>query len=62
MVAKFLADNKPETSLEWIRTLSNFIELIQFHLICKIWRKLLKLPPVPVGGGGVTLETEKKKK
>ena len=37
MVAKFLNDNKPETSLEKrIRAVSNinFDYLIQFHLIC----------------------------
>ena len=58
MIAKFLADNKLETSLKWIRTLSKFIELVQFHLICQMWRKDRPLP----GGGGVSLETEKKKK
>ena len=36
MVAKFLNDNKPKTSLKKrIRTVSNFIGLIQFHLICQ---------------------------
>ena len=33
LVAKFLDDNKPKTSLKkWIRTVSNFIDL-QFHLL-----------------------------
>ena len=37
MVAKFLNDNKPKTSLmKWILTVSNFIDLIQFHLICQM--------------------------
>ena len=35
MVTKFLDDNKPKTSIKkWLRTVSNFIDLIQFHLIC----------------------------
>ena len=35
MVAKFLDDNKPKTSLKkWIRTVSNFNKPTQFHLIC----------------------------
>ena len=44
MVAKFLDDNKPKTWLKkWIRTASNFIDLIQFHLI---WQMLAKFPRV----------------
>ena len=40
MVAKFLELNKPKTSLKKsIRTASNFIDLIQFHLI---WQMLAK--------------------
>ena len=40
MVAKFLNDNKLKTSLEkWICTVSNFIDLIQFHLICQMLAK-----------------------
>ena len=40
-VAKFLDDNKPKTSLKnWIRTVSNFNDLTQFHSICKISVKL----------------------
>ena len=36
MVAKFLDDNKPKTSLiEGICTVSNFIDLIQIYLICQ---------------------------
>ena len=37
MVAKFLDDNKPKTSLnKWIRTVWNLIDPIQFHLICQM--------------------------
>ena len=37
MVAKFLDDNKPKTSLKkWIRTVLNFIDLTQFQLICQM--------------------------
>jgi len=40
MVAKFLDDSKPKTSLtKWIRPASNFIDLIQFQLI---WQMLAK--------------------
>ena len=40
MVAKFLDDNKPKISLKkWIRTVSNFDDLIQFHLICQMMAK-----------------------
>ena len=40
MVVKFLDDNKPKSSLEkWIHTLSKFIDLIQFHLICQMLAK-----------------------
>ena len=40
MVAKILDDNKLKTSLkEWIRTASNLIDLIQFHLIFQILGK-----------------------
>ena len=39
-VAKFLDDNKPKTPLEInkkrIRTVSNFDDLIQFHIICQM--------------------------
>ena len=42
-VAKFLDDNKPKTSLEInkkrIRTVSNFDDLIQFHIICQMTAK-----------------------
>ena len=35
MVEKFLDDNKPKTSLKkGILTVSNFIDLTQFHFIC----------------------------
>ena len=45
MVAKFVDDNKPKTSLKkyGIRTASNFIDLIQFHLI---WQMLAKFSKV----------------
>ena len=40
MVAKFLDDNKPKTSLiEGICTVSNFIDLNQIHLICQMLAK-----------------------
>ena len=41
MVAKFLNDSKPKTSLKKkIRTVSNFIDCqIQFHLICQMLAK-----------------------
>ena len=43
-VAKFLDDNKPKTSLkQCIHTASNFIDLIQFHLI---WQMLAKFSQV----------------
>ena len=45
MVAKFVDDNKAKTSLKkcGIRTASNFIDLIQFHLI---WQMLAKFSKV----------------
>ena len=40
MVAKFLDHTKPKTSLKkWSCTVSNFIELTQFHLICQMLGK-----------------------
>ena len=40
MVAKFLDDNKPKTTFKrWIRTVSNFIDLIQFPSICQMLAK-----------------------
>ena len=40
MVAKFLDDRKPKTSLKkWIRTVSDFIDLIQFLLTCQMLTK-----------------------
>ena len=40
MLAKFLNDKKPKTSLEkLICTVSNFINLIHFHLICQMLMK-----------------------
>ena len=58
MVAKFLDDNKPKTSLKkWIHTVSKFIDLIQFHLIFqKCWRNFLGLNPK-----GLYLSLEKEK-
>ena len=41
MGAKFLDDNKPN----WIRTVSNFIDLIQLHLICQMLKKFFGLDP-----------------
>ena len=44
MVAKFLDDHKPKTSLKrCIRTASNFIDLNQIHLI---WQMLAKFSRV----------------
>ena len=44
MVAKLLDDNKLKTSLkEWIRTASNFIDLIQFHLIFQMLAKFYRV-------------------
>ena len=41
MVAKRLDDNKPKT---WVHTVSNFIDLIQFHFkFVKCWRNFLGL-------------------
>ena len=49
MVAKFLELNKPKTSLKKsIRTASNFIDLIQFHLI---WQMLAKFSRVAYVAG-----------
>ena len=57
MVAKFLDDNKPKTSLKkCIRTASNFIDLIQFHLI---WQMLAKLSGVESERTVSKLEEEK---
>ena len=40
MVASFLDLNKQKTSLKkWIRTVSNFIVLVQFHSICQMMAK-----------------------
>ena len=48
MVAKFLDNNKPKMSLKKsIRTASNFIDLIQFHLI---WQMLAKFSRVESEG------------
>ena len=59
MVAKFLDDNKTKTSLKKsIRTVSNFINLTQFHLIRKILAKLSEVEPEKTVSG---LEKEKEK-
>ena len=59
MVAKFLDNNKPKTSLKkWIHTVSNLIDLIQCHLICQ---KLAKFPAVEFEGTDLSLEKEMKK-
>ena len=47
MVAIFLDDNKPKISLKkWIRTVSNFVDLIRFHFLFNIgeffWGWILK--------------------
>ena len=52
IVAKFLDDNEPKT---WIRTVSNFIDLIQFHLICQM---LAKFSGVEFKGPYLSLEKE----
>ena len=57
MIAKFLDDNKPKTSLKKsIRTVSNFINLTRFHLIRKILAKLSEVEPEKTVSG---LEEEK---
>ena len=54
MVAKFLDDNKRKTSYKkLIRTVSNFIDLTEFHFI---WGKFLGLKPK---GPHLSLEKEK---
>ena len=41
MVTEFLDDNKPKRSLKkLICTVSNFLNLIQFHLICQMLAKV----------------------
>ena len=46
MVATFLDDNRPKTLLEKrIRSVANFIDLIQFHLVCQMLRNVLGLNP-----------------
>ena len=46
LVANFLDDNKPKTSLtKSICTVSNFIDVTQFHLIYKILAKLYGVEP-----------------
>ena len=57
MVAEFWDDNKPKTSLKkWIRTVSNFIDPIQFHLI---WQMLVKFSHVESERTVFSLEKEK---
>ena len=46
MVATFLDDNKPKTLLKkWNRTVSNFIDVNYFHLICQMLVKLSGVDP-----------------
>ena len=46
MVATFLDDNKPKTLLKkWNRTVSNFIDVNYFHLICQMFVKLSGVDP-----------------
>ena len=57
MVAKFLDDNKPKASLKKrIHTVTNLIDLIQFHLICHMLAKFQGLNPK-----GQYLSLEKKR-
>ena len=52
IVAKFLDDNKPKTSLKkWIRTVSNFIDLVQF-----LFYLSNKVGEILWGGGGLNLK------
>ena len=56
MVAKFLDDNKPKTSLKkQIHTVTNLINLVRFHLICQMLAKFQGLNPK-----GPCLSLEKK--
>ena len=56
MAAQFLVDNKLKTSLQkWICTVSNFTDLIQFHLICQM---LAKCSGVEYKGPYLGLEKE----
>ena len=60
MVAKFLDDNKPRKSLKkYMRTVSNFIDLIQFHLICQMLAKFNVLGTLNRKGQYLSLEKEK---
>ena len=44
MVAKFMDENKPKTSLmKCIHSVSNFIDLLQFHLICQMLAKFSRV-------------------
>ena len=57
MVAKFLDDNKPKTSLKkQIHTVTNLIDLLRFHLICQMLAKFQGLNPK-----GPCLSLEKKR-
>ena len=58
MVAKCLDDNKPKIHLKskLIRTVPNFIDLIQFHLICQVLAKFSGFNPK---GPYPSLEKEK---
>ena len=58
MEAEFLDDNKPKRHLKsgFRRTVSNFIDLIYFHLICQMLAKFSGLNP---RGPHLSLEKEK---
>ena len=45
VVAKFWDDNKPTKSLKYIHTISNFTDLVQFHLM---WQILAKFSLGPI--------------
>ena len=56
MVAEFLDDNKPKKSLKkWICTVSNFVDLVQFHSICQL---LAKFSGLNLKGPYLRLEKE----
>ena len=57
MVAEFLDDNKPKRSLKkGICSVSNFVDLVQFHSICQLLAKFCRLNPK---GPYLRLEKEK---
>ena len=56
MVATFLDDNKLKIHLKKLRTVPNFIDLIQFYLICQMLAKYSGFYPI---GPYPSLEKEK---